>query len=228
MIRYARDPSGIVVATAEVPIGTTRRELRVVLGPWPDDDLDPGGLRGTPVVVLPDPTWTELVRRGALRAGGQPAVLLLPADAPRLGIQLLMAYREGVDVVILEGGDGPTMTLVRVLAGRPIPAIPMTSPDEVDAMLVGCDVDVDVPVPALDGQPRAALRARIAPLHLEDVHHVVEVDPRPAFDALGIPLEGAVPEAMAAAAAGVLAGRVSVRSRRWRPSRATDDDRRFP
>jgi hypothetical protein len=217
MIRYERDANGEVVARTQVAVGAVKRELTALLGPWPEDDLDPGGLRGSPVVVLRDATWTELARHGALRAGGQPTVLLLPAEAPRLGIQLLVAYREGVDVVVLEGGNGEAMTLVRILAGRPIPALPLGSLGAVEAMLAGCEVDVDVPIPTLDERPRSDLRARLAPLRLEDVHHLVEVDPRPAFDALGFPIADAPPAAMSAAAAGVLAGRVSVRSRRWRP-----------
>lgn len=217
MIRYGRNVRGEIVASAEVAVGAERRLISVVLGDWTGDDLDPGGLRGMPVVALPDPSWTELARRGALRAGGQPPVLLLPADAPRLGIQLLVAYAEGVDVVILEGADGPAMTLVRVLAGRPIPALPLPDAVAVRRLLAGCEVDLDVPVPALGGTPRADLRAVLIPLHLEAMHHLVEVDPRPAFDELQIPIEDASPAALTAAAAGVLAGRVSVRSRRWRP-----------
>jgi hypothetical protein len=217
MIRYERNGQGEIVASADVAVGTDRRLVRVVLGAWTGDALDPGGLRGMPVVALPDPAWTELARSGVLRAGGHPPVLLLPADAPRLGIQLLLAYAEGVDVVILEGADGAAMTLARVLAGRPIPALPLPDETAVRRLLAACEVDLDVPVPALDGTSQADLRAVLAPLHLETMHHLVEVDPRPAFDELQIPVEDAPPAALTAAAAGVLAGRVSVRSRRWRP-----------
>lgn len=216
MISYERSPAGDLLATVDVPIGPTRRHVRLTLGPWDGDDFDPAGLRGAPVVVVPDPTWTELVRRGALRAGGQPTVLLLPGDAPRMGIQLLVAHREGVDVTIVEAGGGATMTLARYLGGRPIPALPLPGRDRVEALFAGCEVDVDIAVPSLDGKDRARLRATIEPLGLHDVHHLVEVDPRPAFDDLGVAIAGASPGALTAAAAGVLAGRVSVRSRRWR------------
>jgi hypothetical protein len=216
VITYERDERGSVVAVAEIAMGASRRTFRTPLGPWEGAAFDPGGLRGMPVVVLPDATWTELARRGALRAGGQPPVLLLPGDAPRLGIQFLVAYAEGVDVVIVDGAAGSAMTLARVLGGRPIPALPLPDAGAVEAFLAGCEVDLDVPVPALEGVPRADLRASIGPLHLEETHHLVEVDPRPAFDELRIPIADATPGALTAAAAGVLAGRVSIRSRRWR------------
>lgn len=201
----------------EVAVGPARRPVRVTLGPWSGDDFDPGGLRGAPVVIVPDPALTELARRGALRAGAQPTVFLLPGDVPRIGIQLLVAYAEGVDVTIVEAGAGPVMSLARVLGGRPIPALPLPDPRAVERLFEGCDVDVDVPVPSLEPPRRGELHAMIDPLVLHETHHLVEVDPRPAFDDLGISIDGAAPAALTAAAAGVLAGRVSIRSRRWRP-----------
>lgn len=217
MIVYDRTAVGDLEAVTEVAVGPVRREVRAPLGPWSGDDFDPGGLRGSPVVIVPDPSWTELARRGALRAGAQPTVLILPGDAPRMGIQLLVAYAEGVDVTIVEGGTGAVMTLARILGGRPIPALPLPDPHAVERLFEGCEVDVDVPVPSLEGAERERLRGTIEPLALHDVHHLVEVDPRPAFDDLGLEIAGAALAALTAAAAGVLAGRVSVRSRRWRP-----------
>ena len=216
MIAYDRTALGDLEAITEVAVGAVRRQVRVSLGPWSGDDFDPGGLRGAPVVIVPDPAWTELARRGALRAGAQPTVLILPGDAPRIGIQLLVAYAEGVDVTIVEGGTGAVMTLARILGGRPIPALPLPDPHAVERLFEGCEVDVDVPVPSLEGGEREGMRRTIGPLALHDVHHLVEVDPRPAFDDLGLEIAGAAPAALTAAAAGVLAGRVSVRSRRWR------------
>lgn len=216
MIVYERTLEGGLVAVAEVPIGPSRRPVRLDLGPWSGPDFDPAGLRGSPVVVVAGPGGTELARRGALRSGGQPTVLILPGDAPRLGIQLLVAHQEGVDVTIVEGGSGSVLNVARYLGGRPIPALPLAAPDDVGHMLEGCEVDLDVPVPSLDGEARERIAALMAPLALHELHHVVEVDPRPAFDDLGLPIEGAAPDALTAAAAGVLAGRVSVRSRRWR------------
>lgn len=216
MIAYERTRDGALVAVTEVAVGRDRRLVRVTLGDWDGDPFDPGGLRGAPVIVLPSGAWTELARRGALRAGAQPTVLLLPGGAPRMGIQLLLAHREGVDVTIVEGGSGTDMTLARIVGGRPIPALPLPHRGQVEALFVGCEVDVDIPVPSLDGQERDRLHEMLAPFSLHELHHLVEVDPRPAFDELGLPVENASPDAMTAAAAGVLAGRVSIRSRRWR------------
>jgi hypothetical protein len=47
------------------------------------------------------------------------------------------------------------------------------------------------------------------------MHHLVEVDARPALEELG-DLAGDSLSALAAAAAGVLAGRIVVGDRRWR------------
>ena len=218
MIVYDRTDDGDLVAVTEVAVGPIRRQVRASLGAWSGDDFDPGGLRGAPVVIVPDPSWTELARRGALRAGAQPTVLILPGDGPRMGIQLLVAYAEGVDVTIIERGSGEVMTLARILGGRPIPALPLPDPHAVERLFEGCEVDVDVPLPSLEGVERESLRGAIEPLALHDVHHLVEVDPRPAFDDLGMEIAGAPPAALTAAAAGVLAGRVTIRSRRWRPA----------
>lgn len=216
MIVYERTFDGDLVAVAEISIGPSRRTERLGLGSWPGPDFDPAGLRGSPIVVLPGSGGTELARRGALRSGGQPTVLILPGHAPRLGIQLLVAHQEGVDVTIVEGGSGPVLNAARYLGGRPIPALPLDDPDAVARMLEGCQVDLDVPVPSLEGAARERIATLLAPLALHDLHHLVEVDPRPAFDELGLPIDEAGPRALTAAAAGVLAGRVSVRSRRWR------------
>lgn len=218
MIVYERTPDGVLIADTEIAVGPDRRRVRAALGPWSGDDFDPGGLRGAPVVIVPDPAWTELVRRGALRAGAQPTVLILPGDAPRMGIQLLVSYAEGVDVTIVEGGSGSVMMLARILGGRPIPALPLPDAAAVERLFEGCEVDVDVPVPSLEGIARDGLRVTLEPLALYEKHHLVEVDPRPPFDDLGIEIGDATPAALTAAAAGVLAGRVSVRSRRWRPA----------
>jgi hypothetical protein len=81
---------------------------------------------------------------------------------------------------------------------------------------VGCLVDVDVAVPQLAGTERAALRAAVAALHLDAVHHVLEVDPRPGFDRDPQTKDGPDLDALGAAAAGVLAGRLAAGSRPWR------------
>ena len=75
----------------------------------------------------------------------------------------------------------------------------------------------DPRIPAVDGRRRADVRSAIA--SLIDLHHVVEVDPKPAFEELGLDPSQATFGALAAAAAGVLAGRLAVANRRWRAER---------
>jgi hypothetical protein len=90
-----------------------------------------------------------------------------------------------------------------------------------------CKVGVDVPVPALADETRRtsiwdALRSR----HLEETHHLVEVDGQPALDELrgrgldvrtmGRGMDDDPAFFLAAGAAGVLAGRMAAENRRWR------------
>jgi hypothetical protein len=83
-------------------------------------------------------------------------------------------------------------------------------------MLEGCPVDLDVVVPTPNDDVRASARAAALALGLAERHHLVEVDPRPAFEELGRDPSGARLGALAAGAAGVLAGRLAARSRAWR------------
>jgi hypothetical protein len=87
---------------------------------------------------------------------------------------------------------------------------------------------MNVAVPALEGAPRARLWDALRADRVEERHHLVEVDGRPAGDALevedgrppdaaarlGPPLDGVA--ALAAGAAGVLAGRLAAAGRAWR------------
>jgi hypothetical protein len=73
-----------------------------------------------------------------------------------------------------------------------------------------------VAVPQRAGTDRAALRAAIAALHLDALHHVVEVDPRPGSERDARMNDGPDLDVLGAAAAGVLAGRLAAGSRRWR------------
>lgn len=215
----------VLVAANELEVGLQTLEVQILLGPWPSDVPDPAGplgLANTPVVVLPDNRTSEpeLARAGALRTGGDPVVLHVRAGMPAFALALLVGITEGADLAIVAGGDGPTLQLVRELAGRPLPALPLSSPRSIDAFLAGCEIDLDVPVPSLDGDARAALLKLLRPFALEDRHHVVEVDPRPAFDQLHRPVPDDL-TLLAVAAAGVLAGRLATRNRRWRADTQT-------
>jgi hypothetical protein len=126
------------------------------------------------------------------------------------------------------------------LGGRPIPALRVSFADarsrhrgvshhSLTILADVCKVDVNVPVPVLSDDAERdevwdALRAR----KLEDVHHLVEVDGRPALDELrergldvrtmGRGIDDDPAFFLAAGAAGVLAGRLAAENRRWRPS----------
>jgi len=214
-----RSGDTVLIALTKLDVGVTRYELAMAIGAWPLDAPDPAGplgLASTPVIVLPDPVWSDLAIAGALRSGHQPACLRLPGDAPALGLQMLVAATEGADVVLVEGGAGPHLRVARALGGRPLPVLPFPDRDAIAAMFRGCEFDVDVPVPALTDQQRADVSALLRILTLQKTHHLVEVDPSPAFAHAGLDIAGASLEALAAGAAGVLAGRLAAGNRRWR------------
>jgi hypothetical protein len=219
VIAYERTSGDGLLVRAVVDVGVEDHDVTLDLGPWPADAADPAGplgLASTPVIVLPTDRWTDLATSGALRAGRRPACLRLPGDAPRLGIQMLVAVTEGADVVLVEGGGGSQLDIARTLGGRPLAALPLDRPDEIAVYLAGCAFDVHVPLPRGDDALRARVRTSIAALQLEARHHLVEVDPNPAFAEAGVDPATASLDALAAAAAGVLAGRLAVGNRRWR------------
>ena len=209
----------VLVARVHVDVGIDRHELGVLLGPWSADAPDPAGplgLASTPVVVLPDPVWGDVAIAGAIRAGGQPTWIRVPADGPSLGMQLLVAVTYGADVVIVDGGGGAELRLGRALGGRPLPVLPLPDVEAIRSLFAGCELDVHVPVPSTDEPARARIQGVLAPLELESLHHLVEVDPAPAFEQAGLDMGRASFEALAAGAAGVLAGRLASSNRRWR------------
>jgi hypothetical protein len=106
--------------------------------------------------------------------------------------------------------------VARVIGGRPLAALPLPSPAEIAAFLDGIQIDVTVAVPSGEDELRRRIRAIVAPLELESLHHFVEVDPRPAFDELGLDVHDARLDQLAAAAAGILAGRLAAANARWR------------
>jgi hypothetical protein len=216
VIRFERAPDASLDAVASVHVGLTTSTIRVPLGPWFATAPDPAGLANTPVVALPDPRWTELARMGALRAGRQPPVLLLPASVPSIGGQLLVAVAEGVEVVLVPGGGRAALVAGRALRGRAILALPLDDERALQEVLTGLDVDVHLPIPSIDGPARARIRDAVFRHEPERLHHLVEVDPGPALATVGLRIDEATDGALAAAAAGVLAGRLSAGNRRWR------------
>jgi hypothetical protein len=211
MIRYERDDDQALWAVAEVAVATRRVGFRVPLGAWQGDAPDPGGLLGLPVVVLPPGSPTGPVVEGAARSGRAIAAEVIP-DGPGL-------LAGDAEVLVVRDANGRVMNVVRALGGRPLPALPSSDPGAIRAFLDGCDVDLDIAIPLVDEPQRAALRASLAPLRLEDVHHLVEVDPRPAREPAAITPADALDPGLWSAAAGVLAGRLAAGRRHWLPDR---------
>jgi hypothetical protein len=175
----------------------------------------------------------------------------------------LLAARELLDAEVIVVADGPgnlgtdttwgvsalasghALMAAATLGGRAIPALRVSLADarerhrgvshhSLTILADVCKVDVDVPVPVLedDGQRTTvwdALRSR----KLEETHHLVEVDGRPALEELrargidvrsmGRGIEDDPAFFLAAGAAGVLAGRSAAENRRWRVS-APDEE----
>lgn len=216
MIRYERDPDGGLVAVADLVVGVEHRTYRLPIGKlWWEPPTT--GLTGTPVVVVPDPRSVALAEAGARRAAPSLDLRSMPEGGDRCARYLMSAVRVGAEVVIVVRGGRQALVASRVLGGRPLPALPLDDPEALDDLLGGLDVDVNIAVPTSDGDHRSTIRRILEPLNLEAMHHVVEVDPRPAFDEACRDIRGATLSELGAAAAGVLAGRLAAGSRRWRP-----------
>jgi len=207
----------VLVARTKVDVGVSTREIAVLLGSWSGDDdpAGPLGLASTPVVVTVDASLAPLVEAGVRRSGHAPAVAHMAGAESSLGFRLLDSVRAGAGVIVLVDGTAEHLWLARALGGRPLAALPLQHPDTLAALFEGLDLDVHVPVPACAEPMRDHVRSLLAPLALERTHHLVEVDPRPAFDELGLETADADLDQLAAAAAGVLAGRLAVGNRRW-------------
>lgn len=135
-------------------------------------------------------------------------------------------------------GSGHALMAARTLGGRPVPALRVSFADErerhrgvshhsLTILADVCRVDVNVPVPALDdGAQREAVWAALRERKLEERHHLVEVDGRPALDELaergvevttmGRGIEDDPAFFLAAGAAGILAGRMAAEDHRYR------------
>jgi hypothetical protein len=210
VIRYERDGE-LLVAVAEVVVGVHDVGVRVALGPWAGPLPDAGGVRELPVVLLSDDVTAALAAAGATRSGRiEPLVTTESAETPAA---LLTAAAEAA---IVSGSTPSTAMWVRGLGGRPLPALPLDDADAAAAFIDALEVDVDVPIPNWSHAARAEARAALVGARSNIVHHLVEVDPRPAFEELGLEIEGASLSSLTAAAAGVLAGRVAAGNRRWR------------
>lgn len=211
-------PDGTVDAVVDVAVGVDARQVRVPLGSS-QDLLEAGGLRNTPVVVLTVAALDPVVCAGAERAG-RASVSRVRAEAElTLGASLLLAARTSEVLVIVGTSRTAATALVvaRALGGRPLPVVPLDDSEAAAALLEDCWVDLDVALPSVDGTDRVSMRRAADALGLFSRHHVVEVDPRPAFREPSSPdAPHSSLTALAAAATGVLAGRIAAGNRRWR------------
>jgi hypothetical protein len=206
----------LLVVIASVHIGVTAHEFVVALGAWLpglDDPFDAAGLASTPVLLLSDDRPAPIAIAGIERAGREPSVARLDGSAPALGLALLRSHAAGAEVVIVSPADGRHLDLVRLLGGRAVLALPLSDRDAVRSWLGAAELDADIPIPV---GARDTVRGVIEPLHLEDVHQLVEVDPSPAFDAAATSVQDASIAELAAGSAGVLAGRIAAGNHRWR------------
>jgi hypothetical protein len=209
---------GSIEIVAEIAVGVETRQARVPLGRF-ESEIDPGGLRNTPVVVLSDPALETTVRTGAERAG-KASVARVEADSEGSpGASLLRASSDAEVLLVVSHGAaaGVTLVVARMLGGRPLPVIAFDEPSQARAMLRDCDVDLDVAVPSVEEPLRGRVRDGAEQLGLFVGHHVVEVDPRPALaDVDDTSHDAPTLNELAAGASGVLAGRLAVGNRRWR------------
>lgn len=180
-----------------------------------------------PVLVAPTDDLAEVVEAGAARAGASPTFVVVPhADEPTLlaametGAELVIAVCVG-DVAVrslnsahLLGGRGIPVLELRTEAGRA-----MVAPATIELLSDPSLMDLNVPVPSLDETLRALVWDELRAARVEDRHHLVEVDGRPALDELaarGSEVQADELQLLAAGAAGVLAGRMAAASRKWR------------
>jgi hypothetical protein len=208
------DGTDVVAASAVLAVGVVDHELTALLGPWPTDHPDPGGplgLASTPVIVLMATSTIDVALAGVTRAGRSPAVARFEASTPHLGLAILAAASEA-EVIVVTGADGRLVDLVRILGGRAVVALPTSDPVGVRAWARGAELGADIPVPTTDEHAAGV----IASLGLEATHQLVQVDPGPALEEAGVQGADASPAVLAAAAAGVLAGRIGAGNRRWR------------
>lgn len=209
---------GSIEIVAEIAVGVETRQTRVPLGHF-ESAIDPGGLRNTPVVVLSDSALETTVRTGAERAGQASVARVEPDSEESPGAALLRASSDAEVLLVVSHGAaaGATLVIARMLGGRPLPVIALDQPTQARAMLRDCDVDLDVAVPSVEEPLRGRVRHVAEQLGLFVGHHVVEVDPRPALaDVDDSPHDAPTLNELAAAASGVLAGRLAVGNRRWR------------
>jgi hypothetical protein len=187
-----------------------------------------------PIVLALDPETVPLIRAGAARAGGDPTFIV--AVDPDLRTLLAAVHGVGAEfiVAVCSSVEAAARAVRHVTArrGRALPVLGISDGIvDIDTRTLLRDATLDalnVAVPALAEADRTRLWDSLRAERIEERHHLVEVDGRPALDALDA-LAAAPPHpdaglatglhgvaALAAGAAGVLAGRLVAGGRRWR------------
>ncbi|MEO8476955.1 MAG: hypothetical protein ABI572_07870 [Actinomycetota bacterium] len=185
-----------------------------------------------PIVLALDAEAVPLVRAGAARAGDGPTVIV--AVDPDLAALLTAVHGVAAEYVIAvcssPGAAGRVVRAAVPRRGRPLPVLGISG-GFVDTATLALLRDpsleeLNVAVPTLEGDGRRQIWDCLRADRIEERHHLVEVDGRPALAELaelaaapaqadlGTSLEGI--GALAAGAAGVLAGRMAATGRRWR------------
>ncbi len=192
----------------------------------PIDPID--HLRMLPVVTVTAPGLVPAIRAGAIRAGAGVYVIELEEAGDAA---LLRARAAGGEVVIsLEDGPSSPQVLGAAsrLGGRGIPVLGLAADGDLARVLPTAIAlltdphlrDINVAVPSTeDDLRRRHLWDQLRAAHVEDRHHLVEVDGAPALEelrALGEVTPDDAWAGLAAGAAGVLAGRIAASNRRWR------------
>ena len=170
--------------------------------------------------------WTGLLAAAELVA----ADVVIVADGPG---NLGTATTWGVSAL----ANGHALNAAETLGGRPVAALRISLADarerhhgvshhSITILDRVCRVAADVAVPVLEGPERDLVWNALRERHLEERHQLVEVDGRPALDELersGVEVDSMGRNAwddpaffLAAGAAGILAGRMAVRSQGWR------------
>jgi hypothetical protein len=138
-------------------------------------------------------------------------------------------------------GSGEALNAAEALGGRPVAALRISFTDRrerhhgvshhsLTILERVCSVRANVVVPVLEGRERALVWETLRGHRLDERHQLVEADGEPALGELeraGVEVEsmGRTPSDdrvffLAAGAAGIVAGRMAERSRRWRTGQA--------
>jgi hypothetical protein len=182
-------------------------------------------LRNIPFVMLTAGGLMPAARAGATRScPGASLVVLDPATSREL-----IEIDPQVELVIAvcdTSKEGELLALVEERGGTGIPVLELE--DARGATLSKSTIELlgspelrglNVPVPSLPEDVRRVLWDQMRAWRVEERHHPVDVDGRPALLELrsrGFPVDERDPRALAAGAAGVLAGRLADRNRAWR------------